>query len=90
MHVEARTAKNRTQDRTGLQPKDAGMRVTALNGRSAVTLGCADVMTIADWGALRLEIHQKLQELKQWGDGCWLQIEPDLEAKVAALEESIR
>ena len=91
MHVETRTAKdNRAQRRPGLQPEYAGMRVPALDDRSVVALAGMDVMTMADWAALRDEVHQKLQDLKQSGDGYWKRIKSDIEARIAALEESIR
>jgi len=90
MHVQARTAKNGTQDQPGLQLEYAGMRVAALNDRPEFALGGMDVMTTAYWAALRLEIHQKLQELKRSGDGYWERIKSDFETKIAALEASIR
>jgi hypothetical protein len=58
--------------------------------QSKPALADMEVMTIADWGALKFDLHQKLQELKQSGDGYWQGIESDLEAKIIALEKSIR
>ena len=90
MHVETKTARNkRAQGRRGLQPGDAGMRVPALDDRSVIAFAGMDVMTMTDWAALRDEVHQKLQDLKPSGDGYWERIKSDLEAKIAALEESI-
>jgi len=90
MNVEARTARIATQDKSAFKPNYVGTKVEALNNRSELALAGMEIMTISDWGALKLELHQIFQELKQSGDGFWQRVKPDLEAKVAALEESIR
>jgi hypothetical protein len=90
MTVEARTARIDTQDEPAFKPNYVGTKVEALNNRSGLGLTGLRNMATADWDALKLELHQKIQELKQSGDGYWQRVKPDLETKVAALEESIR
>jgi hypothetical protein len=90
MSVEAKTAKHVTHDEPGFQPEHAGARVGALSTRVEVAVAGMGMRTIPDWAALRLEIHQKLRELKKSGDGCWQRAKSELELRIAALENSIQ
>jgi len=90
MNVEARTARIATQDKPAFKPNCVGTKVVeVLINRSELALAGMEIMTISDWDALKLELHQLFQGLKQSGDGLWQRVKPDLEAKVAVLEESI-
>jgi hypothetical protein len=84
------TAKNVTQDEPGFQRQCEGMGVAAFNSRTEAVFAGMNSMRVPDWAALRLEIHQTLQQLKPSGDGYWRRINSDLETKVAALEDSIQ
>ncbi len=89
MNVEARTARVAIQDKPVFKPNHIGTKVKRLIDRSELAFAGMQIMTISDWDALKLELRQKFQELKQSGNGLWQRVKPDLEAKVAALEESI-
>jgi hypothetical protein len=89
MNVEAKTARMAIQDKPAFNPNCVGTKVEALINRSELALAGMEIMKISDWDALKLELHQKIQELKQSGDGLWQRVKPDLEAKVAVLEASI-
>jgi hypothetical protein len=89
MNVEVSATPHAIQDKPGSMPKHVGTKFKALKNQVEVAMTGMEFMTITDWTALRQEIHQKLQELKQ-SDGCWRKAKSDLETKIAALEESIR
>jgi len=90
MNVEPKVAWTGTREEPAFKPNRAGTKAEALNDRSGLAFTGLGSMTTADWDVLKLEFHQKLQELKKSGDGCWQRIKSDLETKIAALEDSIK
>jgi hypothetical protein len=90
MDVEAKTARVAVQDRPAFKANDLGTKIEALNYRSELALAGMQIMTISDWDALKFELHQKFLELRHSGYRLWQTVKPELETKVAALEESIR
>ena len=88
MNVEAGATQCTIQDKPGPTPKHVGTTFKASRNRVEVAMAGMGFM-ITDWAALRHEIHQALQELKQ-SDGCWRQAKSDLEARIAVLDESIK
>ena len=89
MSVEVETAKHVTHDKHGFEPEPAGARVGALNNRAEAAVTGMRMRTIIDWASLRLEIHQRLRELKKSGEDSWRQAKSELELRIAALENSI-
>ena len=89
MNVEVSATPRAIHYKPGSTPKHVGTKLKALKTQVEDAISGLEFMTITDWTALRQEIHQRLQELKQ-SDGCWPQAKSDLEARIAALEESIR
>jgi len=86
MNVEVSATPRTIRNKPGSTPKHVGTKFKALKNRVEVAMAGLEFMTVTDWSALRQEIHQGLQELKQT-DGFWPQAKSDLEAKIAALEE---
>jgi hypothetical protein len=66
MTVEARTARIDTQDEPAFKPNHVGTNVEALNNRSELALAGMEIMTISDWDALKLELHQKFETIGRW------------------------
>lgn len=89
MNVEVSETPRAIHYKPGPPPKHVGTKPKALKNQVEVAMAGLEFMTIIDWAALRQEIRQRLQELMQ-SDGCWSQAKSDLEARIAALEESIR
>jgi hypothetical protein len=89
MNVEARAENHAMQGNAGLHPKRSGAKIATLKNATETAMAGVEIMTIVDWAALRQEINQKLQELKQT-DGCWRQAKSDIEARIAVLEETIK
>jgi hypothetical protein len=89
MNAEAGAENCAMQDNAGFHPGRSGAKIATLKNAAEAAMARVEITTFVDWAALKREIHQKLQELKQ-SDGCWRQAKSDLEARIAVLDESIK
>jgi len=90
MSVEVSTAKHVVHDKLESQLNSAEAKLDTLKSRAEVAKANFEIKAIAALAAQKLEIHQKLQELKRTGDDKWEQAKRDLEARVAAFEKSVK
>jgi phage shock protein A len=90
MSIEVSTAKHAIHDKLESQIEAAKAKLDTLKARAEVAKANVEIRAIADLATQRLEIHEKLQELKKSGDDKWGQAKKDLEARVAAFERSVK
>jgi len=90
MTIEVSTTKHVIHDKLESQIKSAGAKLDTLKSRAEVAKANTEIKAIAGLASQKLEIHQKLQELKGTGDDKWERARKDLEARVAAFEKSVK
>jgi hypothetical protein len=88
--VETNPAKHAIHDKLESQIKTAEAKLDTLKSRAETAKATAQVKAIAALTAQRLEIHQKLQELKTSSEDRWEHAKTDLETKVAAFEKAVK
>ena len=82
MYLAARTPENATHGKPRLKDTETG--IGHLNNESVAAFADTDILT----DAVRLEIHEQLQDLNQSTVGYWQRITSDFESRVAVLEKS--
>jgi len=90
MSIEVSTAKHVIHNKLESQIKTAGAKLDTLKARAEVAKANVEIKAIADLATQKLEIHQKLQELKKSSDDKWEHAKKDIEARIAAFEQSIK
>jgi len=90
MSTGVTTPKQTVHDKLESQIKTAETKFDTLKARAGVAKANVEAKTIADLTAQKLEIHQKLQELKKTGEDHWERAKQDLEARIAAFEKSVK
>ena len=90
MSIEVSTAKCAIHDKLESQIKTAEAKLDTLKARAEVAKANLEIKAITDLTAQKLELHQKLQELKKTGEGHWEHAKADLEAKIVAFEKSVK
>jgi hypothetical protein len=90
MTIEATAAKQAIHDKLESQIKTAEAKLDTLKARAEVAKAAVEIKAIAALATHRLEINQKLKELKGTGEGRWEQAKADLEARVAAFEKAVK
>ncbi len=90
MSIEVKTAKHAVHDKLESQLKTAEAKLDTLKARAEVAKANVEIKAIADLTTQKLEIHQKLQELKKSGGDKWEHAKTELEARIAAFEKSVQ
>ncbi len=90
MSIEVKAAEHAIYDKLESQIKSAEARLDTLKARAEVAKANAELKTIAELATQKLEIHQKLEELKKAGVDRLQHAKADLEARVAAFEKSVK
>lgn len=90
MSTEVKTAKNAIHDKLESQLKTAEAKLDTLKARADVAKANVEIKAIAGLAAQKLEIHQKLQELKKSGEDHLEHAKVDVEARIAAFEKTIK
>ena len=90
MSIEVSTAKHVIHDKLESELKTAETRLDTLKARAEVAKANLEIKAIVGLATQRLEIHQKLQELKNAGDEKWEHAKKDIETRIAAFEKSIK
>lgn len=90
MSIEVSTAKHVVHDKLESQIKSAEAKLDTLKSRAEVAKANLEIKAIGALATQKLEIHEKLRELKTTGDANWEKAKKDLEVRVAAFEKSIK
>ncbi len=90
MSIDASTAKHAIHEKLESQIKTAEAKLDTLKARAEVAKANLELKAIADLASRRLQIHQKLQELKKLGGDQLERAKTDLDARIAAFETSIK
>lgn len=90
MSIEVQAAKHAIHDKLEAQLKTAESKFDTLKARAEVAKASLEIKAIADLTTQKLEIHQKLQELKKSGDEHWEHAKKDIESRISAFEKSLR
>jgi chromosome segregation ATPase len=90
MSLEVSTAKHAIHDKLESEIEAAKAKLDTLKARAEVAKANVEIRAIAELAVQRLDIHEKLQELKRLGDDKWGQAKKDIEARLAGLERSIK
>jgi len=90
MSIEVQAAKQVIHDKLESQLKTAESKLDTLKARAEVAKASLEIKALADLAANKLEIHQKLQELKKSGDEHWEHAKKDLESRIADFEKSLK
>ena len=90
MSVEAKTTQQAAQEKFESQVKTAETKLNTLKAKAEAAKASIEVKAIADLTAQKTEIQQKLQELKKSGGEHAEHAKANLDARIAALEKSLR
>ncbi len=90
MSIEVSTAKHVVHDKLESQIKSAEAKLDTLKSRAEVAKANLEIRAIGGLAPQKLEIHEKLRELKTTSDANWEKAKKDLEVRVAAFEKSIK
>jgi len=90
MSIEVSTTKHSIHDKLESEIKAAEAKLQTLKSKAEAAKANAEIKAITDLTAQKLEIQQKLQELKKTGDDKWEHAKKDVEARIAAFETSIK
>jgi hypothetical protein len=90
MSIQVDTAKHAIHDKLESQLKTAESKLDTLKAQAESKKANAEIKAIADLTAKKVNLHQKLQDLKKSGDDTWEHAKKDLESHVASFENSIK
>jgi capsule polysaccharide export protein KpsE/RkpR len=90
MTIEATAAKHAIHDKLEAEIKVIEAKLDTLKARAEAGKANAEIKVLADLAVQRMEIHQKLQELKKAGEDRWEQAKTDLVLRIAAFEKAVK
>ena len=90
MSIQVDTAKHAIHDKLESQIKTAETKLDTLKAQAESKKASAEIKAIADLTAKKVEIRQKLQDLKKAGSDKWEHAKKDLESHVANFEASVK
>ncbi len=90
MSIEVSSAKHAIHDKLESQIKTAEAKLDTLKARAEVAKANLELKAIAALAMQKVEIHEKLRELKASSEANWERAKKDLEARIAAFEKSIK
>jgi len=90
MSIEVSSAKHAIHDKLESQIKTAEAKLDTLKARAEVARANLELKAIAALAMQKVEIHEKLRELKALSEANWEHAKKDLEARIAAFEKSIK
>ena len=90
MSIEVGTTKNAIHDKLESQIKTAEAQLDTLKARAEVAKANLELKAIAALAMQKVEIHEKLRELKASSDANWQYVKKDLETRIAAFEKAIK
>ncbi|MGP8175196.1 MAG: hypothetical protein ACLP7O_11705 [Terracidiphilus sp.] len=90
MNIEVTTAKHAIHDKLESRIKTAEAKLDTLKARAEVAKANFELNAIAALAAQKLDLHEKLRELKASSEASWQHVKKDLETRIAAYEKSIK
>jgi multidrug efflux pump subunit AcrA (membrane-fusion protein) len=90
MSIEVSSAKYAIHDKLESQIKTAEAKLDTLKARAEVAKANLELKAIAALAMQKVEIHEKLRELKASSEANAQYVKKDLEARIAAFEKSIK
>jgi multidrug efflux pump subunit AcrA (membrane-fusion protein) len=90
MSIEVAAAKHTVHDKLESQVKTAEAKLDTLKARAEVAKANLEIKAIAALATQRLEIHEKLRELKSSSEANWEYLKKDLEVRIAAFEKAVK
>ena len=90
MSTDMNMAKQAVHDKIESQINTVQAKLETLKAKAESAKANAELKLIADLLTRKLEVDQKLAELKKSGDGKYQQTKADVESRVAELEKSVQ
>ncbi len=90
MSTEVSTAKYAIRDKLESEIKTAEAKLDTLKARAEVAKANLELKAIAALAAQKLDLHEKLRELKASSEANLERVKKDLETRIAAFEKSIK
>jgi hypothetical protein len=90
MSIETSTARRAIHDKLEAEIKTIEAKLDTLKARAEAGKANAEIKALADLAVQRMEIHQKLQELKRAAEDLWEHAETDLVLRIAAFEKAVK
>jgi multidrug resistance efflux pump len=90
MSTDLNIAKQAIHDKLESQIKAAEAKLETLKARAEAAKANVEIKAIAELLPKKVEIRQKLEQLKKSGGDRWEQAKADLEGRIADFEKSIK
>ena len=93
MNIEvmgANAARHAIYDKLESEIKTAEAKLDTLKARAEVAKANVELKAIAALATQKLELHEKLRELKASSEANWQLLKKDLETRIAAFEKSVK
>jgi len=90
MSTDLNIAKQAIHDKFESQIKAAEAKLETLKARAEAAKANVEIKAIAELLPKKVEIQQKLEQLKKSGGDRWEQAKADLEGRIADFEKSVK
>lgn len=90
MSTDLNIAKQAIHDKLESQIKVAEAKLETLKARAEAAKANVEIKAIAELLPKKVEIQQKLEQLKKSGGDRWEQAKADLEGRIADFEKSVK
>ena len=90
MSTDLNIAKQAIHDKLESQIKAAEAKLETLKARAEAAKANVEIKAIAELLPKKVEIQQKLEQLKKAGGDRWEQAKADLEGRIADFEKSVK
>ena len=90
MSTDLNIAKQAIHDKLESQIKAAEAKLETLKARAEAAKANVEIKAIAELLPKKVEIQQKLEQLKKAGGDRWGQAKADLEGRIADFEKSVK
>ncbi|MFZ0418550.1 MAG: hypothetical protein ACLPH5_13595 [Candidatus Sulfotelmatobacter sp.] len=90
MSTDLNIAKQAIHDKLESQIKAAEAKLETLKARAEAAKANVEIKAIAELLPKKVEIQQKLEQLKKSGGDRWEQAKADLEGRIADFEKSVK
>jgi multidrug resistance efflux pump len=90
MSTDLNIAKQAIHDKLESQIKAAEAKLETLKARAEAAKANVEIKAIAELLPKKVEIRQKLEQLKKSGGDRWEQAKADLEGRIADFEKSVK
>ena len=90
MSIEVSTVNHAIHEKLESQIKTAEAKLDTLKARAEVAKANLELKAIAALATQKLDLHERLRELKTSSDANAQYVKKDLEARIAAFEKSVK